>query len=217
MFSGFGLPPDVAASSASSSKYRSKPAGAMISSKLASVSPATEALHREVGPAKTTIADIARRAGVERLTVYNHFPDLTQLLGACQADFLTSHPPPDISPAGASRKDVVRRLETALTRIYGWYRINEAMEKNIHRDRLLLPELDELLRQNADPVYEGAAAAYASLIAGNARAVPVVRAAVRMALDFGTWRLLTAGGLSDRNAARVLARAVAGVQNGSRA
>ncbi|HEV2416149.1 MAG TPA: TetR family transcriptional regulator, partial [Candidatus Dormibacteraeota bacterium] len=27
---------------------------------------ATEALHAEVGPARTTIADIARRAGVER-------------------------------------------------------------------------------------------------------------------------------------------------------
>ena len=36
---------------------------------------ATVALHEEVGPAKTTVAEIARRAGVQRLTVYNHFPD----------------------------------------------------------------------------------------------------------------------------------------------
>ncbi|MBA2357350.1 MAG: TetR family transcriptional regulator, partial [Actinobacteria bacterium] len=33
----------------------------------------TAALHEEVGPARTTIAEIARRAGVQRLTVYKNF------------------------------------------------------------------------------------------------------------------------------------------------
>jgi transcriptional regulator GlxA family with amidase domain len=32
-------------------------------------------LHRANGPARTTITDIAKRAGVQRRTVYNHFPD----------------------------------------------------------------------------------------------------------------------------------------------
>jgi AcrR family transcriptional regulator len=174
---------------------------------------ATEALHREVGPARTTIADIARRAGVERLTVYNHFPELTQLLGACQAHFLMRHPPPDISPGVVLKKDALRRFETALTQLYGWYRANQRMEENIHRDRLLLPELDALLRKSSDPVFDGAAAAYARLIARSSRAVPGVHAMVRVALEFGTWRMVSARGASDRQAAKLLALAVAGVQN----
>src|SRR5262252_4872841 len=55
---------------------------------------ATVALHREVGPARTTVADVARRAGVQRLTVYNNFPRLSDLLVACQHAFLTASPPP---------------------------------------------------------------------------------------------------------------------------
>src|SRR5258708_17759634 len=39
----------------------------------------TSALHEEVGPARTTVAEIARRAGVQRLTVYTHFPNETEL------------------------------------------------------------------------------------------------------------------------------------------
>jgi AcrR family transcriptional regulator len=56
---------------------------------------ATVALHREVGPARTTVAEIARRAGVGRVTVYNHFPDDVALLGACSAQWVSEHPPPD--------------------------------------------------------------------------------------------------------------------------
>ena len=40
------------------------------------IAAAAASLHEEVGIAQTTVADIARRAGVQRLTVYNHFPDL---------------------------------------------------------------------------------------------------------------------------------------------
>lgn len=170
---------------------------------------ATEALHREVGPARTTIAEIARRAGVERLTVYNHFPELTQLLGACQGRFLTQHPPPDISPGAVTKKDALKRLEAALTQLYGWFRGNQQMQENIRRDRQLLPELDALLRKNSDPVFDRAAAEYARLIARNSSAVPGVRAMVRLALDFGTWKIVSRSGVSDGQAAKKLAAAVA--------
>jgi hypothetical protein len=46
---------------------------------------ATIALHEGVGPARTTISDVARRAGVGRLTVYRHFPDEPMLLSACSS------------------------------------------------------------------------------------------------------------------------------------
>ena len=40
-------------------------------------------LHTSVGPARTTISAIAERAGVERHTVYAHFPDEPTLFRAC--------------------------------------------------------------------------------------------------------------------------------------
>jgi AcrR family transcriptional regulator len=175
---------------------------------------ATEALHREVGPARTTIADIARRADVERLTVYNHFPELAQLLRACQANFLAGHPPPDISPDGAAVGNGLARLEAALARLYGWFRANQAMEQNIHRDRHLLPELDQLLRRTADTTWDRAAADYSALIARRPRDAAAVRSMIRVALDFRTWQLATQGGASDRQAARMLARAIGGVASG---
>lgn len=172
---------------------------------------ATEALHREVGPARTTISDIARRSGVERLTVYNHFPDLGQLLGACQERFLTTHPPPDLSPGETAKKDALGRLESALVRLYRWFRENRAMEQNIHRDRSLVPELDQLLRRSVDPTFDRIAGDYAILIASGPRAASRIRPMIRLAFDFRSWQLITAAGESDREAARLFARAIAGV------
>jgi AcrR family transcriptional regulator len=169
---------------------------------------ATEELHREVGPARTTVADIARRAGVERLTVYNHFPQPGQLFGACQARFLRDHPPPDIAPGDVSRAEAPRRLESALRDLYAWFRENERMEANVQRDRLLLPELDELLRQNADPVFDGAAAAYTALLARSPRAASRLRALIRLAFDFRTWQVAVATPLSDREVASLLVEAI---------
>src|SRR6185312_8925397 len=53
------------------------------------------ALHREVGPARTTISAIAERAGVERLTVYRHFPDERSMFEACTSHYATVVPQPD--------------------------------------------------------------------------------------------------------------------------
>src|SRR3712207_1358966 len=52
-------------------------------------------LHRTYGPAKTTITDIAKRAGVKRQTVYNHFPEELSLFKACAAHNRTLNPLPD--------------------------------------------------------------------------------------------------------------------------
>src|SRR3954447_11414426 len=87
-------------------------------------------LHHEVGPARTTISEVARRAGVGRVTVYNHFPDDESLLGACSQQFAEESPPPD--PAGwASVKDPEARLKSALAELYDYYRDNESMIANM--------------------------------------------------------------------------------------
>lgn len=173
----------------------------------------TAALHREVGPAQTTIADIARRAGVQRLTVYNHFPEISDLLAACQGHFLAANPPPNIAP-GASKAGVLDRLQAALTDLYRWYRANNAMERNVHRDRHLVPELDALMRKNADPPLDAASAGYSALIARSQATGSQLRALIRLALEFRTWQVLAAGGMSDKEIAKLLRLAVAGVATG---
>ena len=43
---------------------------------------ATVALHEKLGPAHTPLSAIAERAGVQRLTLYRHFPDEVALFAA---------------------------------------------------------------------------------------------------------------------------------------
>ena len=172
---------------------------------------ATVGLHREVGPAQTTIADVARRAGVERLTVYNHFGRIDDLLAACQADFLAASPPPPIAPpdSGGAPLDL---LEAILLRLYRWFGANRDMERNVHRDRLVMPELDALLKSSSDPVFDGAAAAWGRRIASRGQARPV-RAMVRVAIDFPTWDLLASQGLGNRQIAKLWRAALGAVAN----
>ena len=77
-------------------------------------------LHMTVGPARTTISAIAEQAGVERLTVYRHFPREELLFRACVTQGWESFPPPD-HRAWAKIADPERRLQTALTELYGYY------------------------------------------------------------------------------------------------
>jgi AcrR family transcriptional regulator len=174
---------------------------------------ATVALHREVGPARTTVADVARRAGVERLTVYNHFPSLQELLASCQRHFLQGSPPPPLLPPPAG--DPRLRLERALADRYRWFRANEAMERHVHRDRALVRELDELLRGTLDPMLYEAAETHARALAAGRRAGAGTTALVRLAFDFTTWDIVTGQGLGDAAAARLLRHAVESAASGS--
>src|SRR6185436_10949463 len=74
-------------------------------------------LHEEVGPARTTVSAIADRAGVERLTVYRHFPDEPSMLRACSAHWNALHPPPPICSATDDPLADSRRM---IVRLYGW-------------------------------------------------------------------------------------------------
>ncbi len=87
---------------------------------------ATVALHLSVGPARTTVKAIAERAGVQRATVYNHFPDLDALFEACNAHYYERHPMPD--PAEWMSIDPpAKRFSIALDELYAWYEETEQM------------------------------------------------------------------------------------------
>jgi AcrR family transcriptional regulator len=170
----------------------------------ARIAAAAAALHEEVGVAQTTVADIARRAGVQRLTVYNHFPDLQTLLPACSAHWLAEHPMPDLEPAFALETPE-QRLRAVLVSLYGWYRENAPMQRRVLGERAAVPELDAWMAQSTDPMLAGLADRLAEGLDG-----PDAGALVALALDFWTWQRLAREGLEDTAAAELMTGVVSG-------
>ncbi len=165
-------------------------------------------LHEEKGVAKTTVAEIARRAGVTRLTVYNHFADLSELIPACAGHYERLHPAPDLSGVLA-KEDPAERVRGALARMYGWYRETEPMYGKLFSDRSSVPELDLFLEQNFDRMQAELAHTLAAGFAARGRRAKRTAALIRLALDFWTWSRLSREGLDDEGAADLMAAAVA--------
>jgi AcrR family transcriptional regulator len=168
---------------------------------------ATAELHEEKGVAHTTVAEIARRAGVTRLTVYNHFPDLSQLLPACAAHYDRLHPMPDLGGILA-QADPSERVRGALARLYGWYRETEPMYSRLFSDRASVPELDRFLEQNVDRMQAELADDLAAPFGARGPRAERTSALIRLALDFWTWRRLSREGLDDEAAADLMAAAI---------
>ena len=169
---------------------------------------ATVGLHEEVGPARTTVAEIARRAGVQRLTVYKHFPDESDLFMACGGHYMGAHPVPDLNEALALESPS-RRVGAVLGRIYPWFRETEAMSNNIQRDRLLLPALDRLVSAGTDKALAEVASALAAGFGVRGKRAERLGAMLGVALDFWTWRHLREDGLDDPAAAELMADVIA--------
>ena len=101
------------------------------------ITEAAMALHGSVGPARTTISAIAEKAGVQRATVYRHFPDEETLFAACSGHFRALNPPPD--PAAlVETADPATRLRRALTDTYAYSRRTEGMVETVLRDAPLV-------------------------------------------------------------------------------
>jgi AcrR family transcriptional regulator len=165
-------------------------------------------LHEEKGVAQTTVAEVARRAGVTRLTVYNHFADLSELLPACAAHYLALHPPPDLESAFAL-EDPGERVRAALARLYGWYRETEPMYGKLFSDRASVPELDRFMERDVDRMQAELADGLAAGFAARGRRAERLSALIRLAVDFWTWHRLSREGLDDEAAAELMAAAVA--------
>ena len=170
---------------------------------------ATMELHQEVGPAKTTVAEIARRAGVQRLTVYNHFPREIELFGACQARWMGLHPLPDVSRALAL-SDSSERVREVLRSFYGWYRETASMAEKVQRDRGAMAALDTLMEQTADAQLAQLAMTLAESIRSRGRPASRQRVLIRLGLDFWTRRCLAHEGLDDDRAADLMTQTVVG-------
>jgi AcrR family transcriptional regulator len=163
-------------------------------------------LHTSVGPARTTISGIAQRAGVERHTVYAHFPDDRTLFDACSDHWAARHPLPGIETL-VEIPDPLRRLRRALDELYAWYESVEADLALFLRDASVVAASGDALAKTT--------AGFADLADAVAQGWPRrkrVGAAIGHALEFETWRsLVRRQGLSRTQAVDAMAAFVSSV------
>ena len=183
--------------------YRLKKRAEAMSDTRQRITEAAMELHGTIGPARTTVSAVAERAGVQRHTVYRHFPTDDDLFAACSAHFDELHPWPD-SESWRREADPARRLQTALVELYDFYAVTGSMWANIIRDAELVaaipPALAPLERQ-LDEMAELLASGWGTRGARR----PLLRAAIRHAIDFRTWQsLVERGGMSASDGARLM-------------
>ena len=170
------------------------------------ITEATMRLHTTVGPANTSIAGVAAQAGVTRLTVYRHFPDLESLFVACSSHWMALNPRPD-PDAWLAIPDLDLRTRTALRQLYAWYRKHGGDLFPIYRDMAAMP----VSIQGAIRDRDGKSAA--ALLGGGAVAGADSRrrrAVAGHVVSFWTWRSLTHDeGLDDPEAVDLAVRFLA--------
>jgi AcrR family transcriptional regulator len=162
-------------------------------------------LHSSLGPARTSIAHIAEKAGVQRHTFYAHFPDERSLSLACSGLAFERDPLPDIEQWAACSAGV-ERIRRGLGELYQWYSRNAEMIANVLRDA----EYHELTREVAELRMRQPFERINQLLGeGLAQAG---RALLHVALDFHCWRVLVRTGAADP--AETMAAAIVGVREG---
>jgi len=152
------------------------------------------ALHEAKGVAATSMADIAARAGVGKVTVYRHFGDEAAILGACSSTYFQSHPFPEVE-AWRDIASPAERLRQGFAETYAYHRETEAMMSSV------LPELgDSPLVEPYRAHWRHAVEVLAGAWPQSARS-PELAAAIALALRFDTWALLVREhGLNDAQA-----------------
>ena len=159
-------------------------------------------LHGSVGPALTSLSMIAERAGVQRHTLYAHFPDERSLFLACSGLTLERDPLPDAA-AWRTGGDGAERLRIGLLAIYGWYERNADLAACVLRDA----EYHPLTKEIAELRYGPFMAAYQEVLGADLGTAQ--RTVLRLALSFFTWRtLVRESGLEREAAVRAMVRAI---------
>lgn len=170
---------------------------------------AAVALHGTLGPAHTTMSAVAERAGVQRHTLYRHFPDELAVLRACSQHFIGTHPLPDVHAWGRVAPGR-RRLGKGLAELYAYFATNRQMIGNVLRDAEFVPvgagfrqAIDEAARTLAD--------------GWRVSSPERLRSALRLATDFFAWRLLADTGLEPSSVTGLMTDMVAGAARAGRA
>lgn len=158
------------------------------------------ALHQELGPKNTSITAVARRAGVERLTVYRHFEDQRAMFEACSGYWISENPLPEAREWEAI-EDTGERSYAALLSIYRYFARTALMLTKIYRD---LDEVEALA-----PIMRGFDAHFSKIaddVAGclaKRRASSELKSIARHLVRFTTWQSLSHEGFSEKKIAQV--------------
>jgi AcrR family transcriptional regulator len=165
-------------------------------------------LHASVGPSRTTMSAVAERAGVERRTLYRHFPAEADLFAACSGHYFAANPWPELGNWRAVR-DPQQRLELALDELYAYYERTEPMFSKVLRDA----ELVDSARDAVAPLQAYLEEAAGILMVGRrlrGRRRQLLGGALRHALAFSTWRSLATNGIGRAEAVRLVTALVEG-------
>jgi AcrR family transcriptional regulator len=158
-------------------------------------------LHGTVGPARTSVAQIAQRAGVQRHTFYAHFPDDKSLLMACSGLSLERDPLPD-PERWLDEPPGTRRLSRGLSELYAWYGRNAELTACVLRDAEQHALTRDIVELRMRPMFDRATEVLAAGLGDRARAL------LDVALDFACWRALRQADPT-RDAAMLMSEAVA--------
>jgi AcrR family transcriptional regulator len=172
---------------------------------------ATVKLHEELGPANTSIKAIAEAAGVQRLTVYRHFPDDVSLFQACTSHYLGSHPPPNVDD-WLEIEDASQRSYTAMLAFYRYYSQTHKMWTVAYRDLDEVKALKEPMGQfeaYIDTVNDDLVKAWNQ----THNIKKQLQVTLRHALRFSTWQSLQQLKLKDEKIAELTQRWLAGIVN----
>jgi AcrR family transcriptional regulator len=163
-------------------------------------------LHGSVGPIETTFSAVAEEAGVQRSTIYRHFPDEAALFGACTSHWVASHPWPRPQDWEGIAEPVAR-LRQGLRELYRYYDENFQMLANSYRDiEVMPPFVGEMMGATTSGIVDSLLAPWPD----GQRSVRLV-AAIRAAADFRTSRAFVDAGLSPHAAADLVTDMVAAV------
>jgi len=175
-------------------------------------------LHSTIGPAQTTISAIAQKAGVQRQTLYRHFPDDLSLFRAYSSLVRSNNPPPDPEP-WEQIADPEQRLRVALAEVYAYNHRRERLFAKVLRDAEGEAEVNAAVREVLKPIVARWERMREILAIGwevsEQSAWRLVYASIGLALDFQTWRtLVREQGLNDEQAIEVMVRMVRCVGRG---
>ena len=160
---------------------------------------ATLNLHDEQGIVRTSVRDVAGRAGVSPATVLNHFPQMGDLIDACGrlSDDLFPMPTDAVLIGAHDRTERVRLMAVAL---FSWWDQMGSGWEHLQIDRRTLPDVDAWLR-DVDLRHRSLVASALGVATGEA-AVAIGTALT----SFGSWQSLRAGGMDVARAAAHVAR-----------
>src|SRR5436190_16001992 len=161
-------------------------------------------LHQTKGPGLTSFSDVARLAGVQRNTLYRHFPDERSLLLACSGHYGQLNPPPDPT-TWREEADTTRRLRRGLTELYEFYERVEEMLTRVVRDAEFHEGTREIQAKRGGQLRAVTHDVLSEGLPRTARA----RSMLNLALEFRTWqRLVRVDGLSRKAAVETMVKAI---------